>query len=362
MLSSNTFLDDMLLKGLYIVLVLIVSLLLAMIPILSRKTDSLFRTLVISGITLICSAFPGGADKIIGLIASWFNLAPYVEPQTDYVQLFIGILILVIAFIHRYTIQNKLYILNMQGSVRHFVTCDKYLKDLNVADHQAREIIIDTGWAQENFRSMNKSQWKSLKTQIEDTLTAFCNKDYKKSFTGMAPIPITIYAGTCYKNQEITSFLEYNNSTDSYVELRKSKNYPNLTCFTQESTKSDEIVVAISITAQISGSDLAQFNYPIVSITCPNCNDNTITSSLQLQSYVDTIADQLEALSKQGIKRIHLLCAIQSSLAFALGQRFAHMQNRLTEIVSYHYVKSENPCYVKGIVVSGVNKGKIYID
>ena len=352
----------MLLKGLYFVLVLIVSLLLAMIPILSRKTDSLFRALVTSGTILICSAFPGGTDKIIDLIASLFNIVPYVEPKTDYVQLFIGLLLLVFAFIHRNTIQNKLYILNMQGSVRHFVTCDKYLKDLNVADHQAREIIIDTGWAQENFRSMNKSQWKSLKSQIEDILIAFCNKDYKKSFTGMAPIPITIYAGTCYKNQEITSYLEYNNSTDSYVELRKSKIYPNLTCTTQDSSESDEIVVAISITAQISDSDLAQFKYPIVSITCPNCDDNKITSSLQLQNYVDTIAEHLEALSKQGIKRIHLLCAMQSCLAFALGQRLAHMQNRLTEIVSYHYVKSETPCYVKGIVVSGVNKGKIYDD
>ena len=57
------------------------------------------------------------------------------------------------------------------------------------------------------------------------------------------------------------------------IQENKLKGNQNLNVLKDVYAQSDEIVVAISITAQISGSDLAQFNYPIVSITCPNCNE-----------------------------------------------------------------------------------------
>lgn len=350
----------MLLKFLIYILIAIISFVIAILPLFSKKTDSLFRSMVISGIGLICSAFPATIDSIIFFLASITHLPSYESPNTDYFQIFIGFVLIALAFVHQKILQNKLYILNMQGATRHYVANDKYLDDLNIADHQVRELVIDTGWACENFKKLNKSQWKSLRAQIEDTIAVFCNKDFGKSFTGMAPIPLSMFAGTCYKSQAISSFIEYDNKNDVYRRLDKSRKFPELKVITQDCVGSEDVVVAISTTSRIADADIEQFKCPLVRIECEECHDNRITSLVQLKEYVECISRQLERLSKHDIKRIHLICATQSSLAFVLGEKIAHMQNRLAEIISYHYVSSEKPCYVKGIIIAGANRGCLY--
>lgn len=331
----------------------------ALLPLFKKQTDSLFRVLLFNGVVLVADSFSSVSDYILNGIVSLFRFAPFETPTTDYVQLAAGFGLIAIAFVHRHSLFDKLNVLNMQGKVRHYLANDTHLNNLNVPDYQIREYVIDSIWAQDNLGSLNKSQWRSLLSQIEQTVKVFCNRDFKKSFTGMAPIPLTIYAGTCYEGEAVNSYLEYNNSTHEYSALSNSKRFPDLTCENYDYDGQDEIVVAIETTSKITEAETIQFKMPVVHMSVPDPHDNMITSGKQLKKYVDTISEKIESLSKGGVKRIHLLCATQSCLAFALGQKLAHKTNRVPEIISYHFVKASTPCYQFGLIVIGDKKGNV---
>jgi len=59
--------------------------------------------------------------------------------------------------------------------------------------------------------------------------------------------------------------------------------------------------------------------------------------------------------------RVNLVSAAPSCYAFDLGCKLGHLDNRLPEIVVYHYVSTATPKYPYGIIVTGKNKGSLVI-
>ena len=88
----------------------------------------------------------------------------------------------------------------------------------------------------------------------------------EKAFTGMFSIPFTILVGTYLSATEIDEYFEYNRNISRYYSLKikkwykKKASYPDLNIITQNTNiQSKEIVVAVSITKNITDGDLVQF-------------------------------------------------------------------------------------------------------
>ncbi|NBK98520.1 MAG: SAVED domain-containing protein [Erysipelotrichia bacterium] len=243
------------------------------------------------------------------------------------------------------------------------------IKDLRLADFKVKESIVD--FVDVYNPNMTEEINKLIVEKIKKNCTAFINrsKDYKSCFTGMAPIPYTILAGTYLSAGKTRRYFEYRRSDSKYYELCKNnrKRYDKLEMVFPNTISDDakEVVVSLSVTRNVKSSDLAQFDgMDIIEIKLPNPKDNIITSVQQLDEYASFVLDNIEGLGNKypKLEKVHSVASIPSCLSIELGKKFALNSHRLTQIVSYHYVNSQIPKYPFGIVVSDgstENRGKL---
>lgn len=303
------------------------------------------------------------------------NASGYVKsPNTNYVLLGCGIALILFGIILWRSIGTRIYVLNMLGKVKHEISDIRFLNALKLKDYQVKETILDLRW---EANDVNPQTWKKAKTQIEEYVNEFSARSDASTvcFTGMAPIPFEVYAGSCMNGHTIKRFFEYKRSEDTYYELipkcnfspierMKNKKIPALTESVLAGDDSAEVVIAVSITQTVQDSDLRQFNCPTIRLGINNPKDNAITSITQLKDYVDK-TDKLIIKLKDiypKLSRIHLVCAVPSCYAFDLGSKLGHLDNRLPEIMVHHYVSTATPKYKYGIVVTGENKGNLQIN
>ena len=317
------------------------------------------------GLSLISGAFAGKFDTIINFLSSVFKIQFQIEDSTNWGQLATGILLIILGLITQKSINNRIYILNMLGIMRKEISGTPEQQKLGLKGYQVKEIILDTMWAQEGIESITDTTWEKAKKQIQYYVESFSAKDDVKCFTGMAPIPFEMYAGACGKGQHVQRFFEYVRKDDTYTELhtgRKGKKYDELIVPLVNNIKATDVVVVISITSEISNQALSQFEgMPQYIVRINDPHDNAITSRYQLRNYVKVIGDLLEKVSQRGSGTIciHLVCAAQSCLVYALGEELVHIQNRVGEVISYHYKSSFTVKYPIGIVVNGGRKGDL---
>ncbi|MDK2801276.1 MAG: hypothetical protein PWQ70_2895 [Clostridiales bacterium] len=345
----------------------------------NKKEEGFSNVLFTAGIDLVLSSFETWLDLILPCIAlvngrlTRHDIKNIINasPKVDYIQLIIGIILIIGGIGLRHYSKNKLYILNINGYFDKRVENSR--QELNLGDFEFKEREIDF------IRIYNKAvQNCTLKYVAEDIvdeikqkITSFKDesKNFKRGYTGIAPIPFIMLAGTFFKREKIDEYFEYDKKeTHKYYRLTNAKRFfkKNKYPILRSNTNIDnlykqitEVVLAISITNRITTSDLSQFNgKAVVGLSVDNPDDNIIRYKEQLIEYVKIIQNIIKELKDKlpMIKKIHLVYAGQSCLAFELGKIIDDQQ--MPQIINYHYYNQGQYKYPWGIIMNGNYTGK----
>lgn len=269
----------------------------------------------------------------------------------------IGLVLLVAGVILKLVEASAGYvILNMPGTIHHTKN-DGMLNALKIQN--CEEIETNTANCQSEMQRLSQTRANAIIADIQTQMTRFNTMSRsKRCFTGMAPIPFVIIAGTKHKGRDIKYYLEFDKATQQYIKLSNDKQFPALNLPSISAIEAEEIVVAVSTTALINDANTSQFNLPVFRLSLTEPKDNAIYSKRQLDNYVNETVTFISEVSKKNsqVKRVHLLLATQACFAYALGKSLVLMQNRVPQIVSYHYIA---PSYRVGIVVNGSAAGQV---
>lgn len=352
----------------------------------NKKAETMNMAIFTLGATLMTSASESLSDKVLVLIAIVIDKkdVPLVKGGTDYIQLFLGLLLIIIGIIMRQMEKRKLYLLNING-LFHEKKVENYSKDLKMDKFDFKEEEIDIV---EPYKLFNKNYDEDVFNCILDIMKnkveCFKNstKNIKVGYTGITSAPLVMYAGKLLESVTFSEYFEFDKTkkiANSYYKLAKpkksfipsfidkdkalNKNYPKLKfpdiSFIDES--SEEIVLAVGITQSVKDSQLVQFNTEnILKIESETTGDNTIRSINQLDEYSDEIIEFIKELQERfdNLKVIHFTYAGQSCLAMRLGQRLAE-KTRMAEIIAYQFKFQGDIKYPWGLVVSGDRTGTL---
>ena len=337
----------------------------------SKKEEGFASLLFTTGITLILTSTPATVDKFlvfIGIITKYEN-AQILAGTFNYYYFFTGILLVGMSIWLNIYSKKKIYVLNINGYM--VKKLENYFKDLKMSNFEFKEREVDfVNIYKKMFApTLNEDVFECIKEEIEEKVTAFKNESngLKRGYTGIAPIPFIMYAGTFLEREVIDEYYEFDKvNTNTYYKLSKNKNVntPKINVKTDIDSlnkSSKELVISISLTQQISEGDLSQFsNIEKVSIGIDNPQDNTIQNKEQLYEYRNFIVENIESISKEfsDLKTIHLIYSGQSCLPLEIGRRSID-STRLPEIISYQYERQSNIKYPWGIVINGQSKGKL---
>lgn len=343
-----------------------------------KEENSVSTTLFSTGVLLIASGIPAISDAAVDAI---FQLLSLQTPENEGGYCFraiIGLVLIVLGIILKYKLKEHIYILNMYGiAAQKDIDEPNALKDLKFAEHKTKEQIVDFVQFFDGGAHMKTKMNESICKHVENNAIKFNSKvanSKKVFFTGMAPIPYTVYAGTYLGGTNISSYLEYNSQNGGhYYKLTKATKkekkagweHINSTFPTNIDFNSTEVVLAISISHTIRISDLSQFSADVVKLSLNNPKDNVVKYSQQLDEYTNSIYEHIETKIKEkypNLKTIHIVASIPSCISLALGKQLGLRTNRLGEVVVHHYLSSNNLCYPFGVYVNGNNKGKLLIN
>lgn len=335
----------------------------------TSKDVSISNAIIVTGLGMLSTSMPKTFTDFVLLLLGK-SVPNGVNP---YVKMICGFILLIFGMYYRKNLKEKTYVLNMHGLIARDISDENAIKELELADYKVKEQIIDF------IPYFNKGQ---IDAQMNNFICLHIKKDVNKftskitdnagCFTGMAPIPYTIYAGTYMGNAKIKRYFEYDSRSENqtYYELKnatkkqKKKGWGKLkTYFPNEiNAQSSEIVLAISISHMISDGDLSQFDgKDIVRLELDNTDDNVIRFKEQLGEYSNKI---YQCINKDidgkypTLQKIHLVASIPSCVSIEIGKSFGLRQNRNVNIVSYHFLKESSPHYKFGIYLNGKNKGK----
>lgn len=348
--------------GLFLVAIIIIGLIVKVVWDLCRDKDEekpASDMLIEGGITVILATLPSFSDSFLQFLYDLFQIARTVDDGGFSPRWLIGLglLLIVLGVILRFVDASAKYvILNMPGTIHHTKE-DGMLKTLKT--DKCDEIETNTANCQAEMQKLSQAKANTIVGDIQVQMERF-NREAKskRCFTGMAPIPFIIYAGTKHRGSDIKYYLEFDKATQQYSKLNNAKEYPILNKPTIITVASEEIVVAVSTTALINDANTSQFNKPVFGLSLVEPKDNAIFSKRQLNDYVNTTVTFISEICKQNsqITKVHLLLATQACFAYALGKVLVNMQNRVPHIVSYHYIA---PSYKVGMVINGSSSGQI---
>lgn len=341
-----------------------------------KEEDSVSNTLISTGIMLIASGIPTISDAVIDFI---FQLLSLQSPENEGGYIFrviVGFILISLGITLKCSLKKHVYVLNMYGiSAQKDIDEPKALGDLKISENKVKEQIVDFVQLFDGGTTINQRTNKAICKQIENAATKFSAKatDQKKTyFTGMAPIPYTVYAGTFLESAKIEQYFEYNaHNGGHYYTLKKASKKEinegwdtlNITFPQLPNTNVREIVLAVSITHKVRDTDLSQFSTDIVHMTLNTPKDNVIYYLQQLKDYKNTIDDVIQNQLVNvypNLKVIHIAASIPSCMSLELGKIIGMRANRMVDIVVHHYIGSNIPCYTFGLYVNGANKGKLW--
>lgn len=333
----------------------------------SNAETDISTTMITSGISLMVAAFPGTKELVLSFVAEMADKD--ITYETDPAMIICGVILITFGILYKINIRDRIYILNMFGiPVQKEISDDSNIKDLKLADFKVKEILID--FVDVFNINMTQKTNEIIVKKIQKVCTAFINRSngFKSCFTGMAPIPYTILAGTYLASGKVRRYFEYRRADSKYYELskRKKKNYQKLNTIYPDHPDigAIEVVVALSVTRKVQKIDLNQFGtMDIIEIGLSMPDDNIIKSLAQLDEYAGELLNQIEGLKQKypSIQKVHFVASIPSCLSIEIGKRFALNTHRLPQIISYHFVNSGTPKYPFGIIVSdgAAGKGKL---
>lgn len=338
---------------------------------LKRKEQGVSAILLTLGSSLVAGSF-GDVWSNINQIITTFFLSESVDEviktnsafsQTNWVQLITGLLLLVVGGYLVYFVKNKLFILNINADFDKRI--EPINKDLGLSTFEFKEREIDL--IKIYKENQIKDSYKEVLEIIEDKTASFIleSRNFRRGYTGIAPIPFIMWAGLHLKREKIDEYFEYDKiQTDKFYKLKKGKKYPQLQrekYLNQNDSNTNEIVIAVSITKRIGLEQMKQFgNAKKFEIYINEPKDNAIKYRSQLIEYAQEVAKTIEDISAStSFKKVHLLISSQSSLALEIGKRVD--DQRMAEIICYFFDIKQDKNYPWGITMNGENKGRIII-
>ena len=359
-----------------IIVVIVGFVLLAVFQLLFEKTDkNIGRSIISLGTALVLSAIPSALELYTSLFSSVLKInVPILNNSESFtiICILLGILLIVFGCFVFYKIHNPVHILNMVGSSKREINNSENEKKLHIAEYKIKEQVVDIMPIFGNGEKIDKRTNGIIVKQIEEDIKRFANRTAGKSscFTGMAPIPYTILAGTYLSSANITRYFEYDrHNKESYYELSREKARRNIKWPSLKEigsileTNDEDVILSISVSQKILEDDLKRFeNTPVVVLSVPHPNDNLIQYREQLIEYRNVIYNYIEGVIKQkykNVKRIHIVAAIPACLSLEIGKMIGAGENRIPQVVAYHYNSSTDNKYAFGVYLSGANKGKL---
>lgn len=337
----------------------------------SKKEEGFSTLLFTAGMSLIMSASSSTLDKVlvaIGVISKYEN-ASTLGGDFNFWYFGIGVFLIIVSiWINLYS-KKKLYILNINGYMPKRI--EEFFKDLKMSNFEFKERELDFIKIYKKMFcvKLDDESFNCIKEEIEQKVEAFKNetKEIKRGYTGIAPIPFILYAGSFLERTKIDNYYEFDKiDTQTYYKLTEKNKlkYPELklkTDIDNLNTSKNEIVLAISLTQLITQADLCQFStLDIVNIGIDSPKDNSIRSKEQLQKYNNIIFNIIEDLGKKlpNLQTIHLIYSGQSCLPLEIGKRSVD-NTRIPKIISYQYERQQSVKYPWGIIINGQEKGKL---
>lgn len=284
----------------------------------------------------------------------------------------LGIILIGISAFLTYYKKTNVKILNINGYFKR--NLDEYIeknKDIskNIREYEINIIDIYKRLFKDN---LDNDSYQCIIGKIQEDVNAFKNlsESGKKGYTGIAPIPFIMYAGTFLERQKFDEYYEFDKKEkQTYYKLedKKIKIYPKLRVEQEikdlDKNKKD-VVIAISITSKITNEQLIQFNKKcnVVNIGIEHPCDNAIKSKKQLIEYTNKIFDIIQTIFEMHgqIENVHIVCSSQSCLAIEMGKRSID-DTRLPQIIIYQFEAQGEVKYPWGIKLNGKEKGKLIV-
>ncbi len=361
-------------SSIIIVIIIALLVLVAILQLIIEKSNAnIGLAIVEAGIALMLAGIPSTLEILIGFIAPALNIEIVsVSERYLYVCMIAGIVLILFGIIILKKMREHIFILNMIGINRREISDKKTLKELGLADYKVKEQLLDFipvfGDGKKNDDRANKI----ITGQIENEVKRFVHRanNEKSCFTGMAPIPYTVLAGTYLGNANVCKYFEFNRfNGEKYYALKKKKFWESKWQELKEvqghscNEEATEVVLAISISHKVQDDDLSIFaGKDVIRLEIESPIDNVIVFTNQLLEYKKVINDYLDVMLKQKysqLKRVHLVSSIPSCLSLEIGKSIGMGTNRMPEIVVYHYISSDDKKYPYGIYVCGEKKGKL---
>lgn len=341
--------------------------------IIEKHNSNIGFAIVETGIALMLVGIPSVLEILIGFIAPALNIEiESVSERYLYVCMIAGIVLIMFGIIILIKMREHIFILNMLGINKREISDKKALKELGLADYKVKEQILDFipvfGDGKKNDDRANKIITEQIENEVERFVHRTNNE--KSCFTGMAPIPYTVLAGTYLGNANVCKYFEFNRfNGEKYYALKKKKFWntkwqelkeiPEYKC----NAEATEVVLAISISHKVQDDDLIVLaGKDVIRLEIESPKDNIIVFTDQLLEYKKVINDYLDVKLKQKysqLKRVHIVASIHSCMALEIGKSIGMGTNRMPEIIVYHYISSDDKKYPYGICVSGEKKGKL---
>lgn len=337
-----------------------------------KKNQSFVGTMFTTGASLISLASGNWQDTLIKVLAIIKNRNDINELVDDFnlYYFFLGVFLITVAIILSFYSKKKVCVLNINGYMRQRIEpYFKKKKDI-INDFREREINFVNIYKKIFCNRFDKESCECILEEIKEQVNAFKNEtiEGKRGYTGIAPIPFIMYAGTFLEREEIDDYYEYDKiDTKDYYKLKhkNNKKYSKLNLKTkleEIDVNKNDIVIVISITKKITNIQLKQFEEKcnIINLEVDKPCDNKIRYKKQLNEYVNNIFDTIEKVSQKvnNIKTINIVCSSQSCLPLEMGKRSIDA-TRIPEIISYQFENQSDIKYPWGIVINGKNKGKL---
>jgi len=125
---------------------------------------------------------------------------------------------------------------------------------------------------------------------------------------------------------------------------------------------SEDACLLMGISYEVSDKQVGHLSNDrgVVSVTMPEVKYDSMSSLYKVEKFQQTFREILKKFSSDGVKRVHIFCAAQSSFNFAMGRQ---VERNHPECVVYEYVKNSDNAthYPWGILLNVLGQDPLII-
>ncbi|WIG25103.1 SAVED domain-containing protein [Bacillus toyonensis] len=333
-----------------------------------NKEQGISSLLITTGLSLIVGSFGSFWDKPIQILSILKNSKTAKESiditkemsEPNVLQLIAGAILMIVGIYFWQYIKNKIFILNINGYYDKRI--EGHNRDLGLGTFEFKEREID--FVQTYKKGIKPTTTKDIANMLKEKVTSFKDesKEFKRGYTGIAPIPFIALAGTHLQREKIDHYFEFDKvDTEKFYELTEGNDYSPLevkTNLNNLNPNATEVVLSVSVTKEITDAQLTQFQgIDVVKLEVDTPEDNKIRYTNQVKEYANTIMNTIEEIgAKMPLTKVHLVCSSQSCLALEIGKRIDNQ--RMAQVICYFFDNQQPKKYPWGIVINGNEKGK----